>query len=100
MTTVGGLRIGNNLHSLDSMAMIHITSRRKVKITKVLGKRTGIKLQASFVGVEDTPPEVGKSYRVFVESGKMLRTTPVSQVLPDFIKTQNSLYKIEVLRSN
>ena len=95
-----GLRIGKNSHSLNLKAMIQSTNRRKVKITKVLGKKTGIKLQSSFVGLEEMPPKVGKSYRVYVESGKVLRTTPVSQVLPDFIKTENSLYRIEILGNN
>lgn len=70
---------------------------RKVRLTKRLGKETQIKLQSSFVGFESMPPQVGRSYRIHLESGKVLCTSTVAQILPRFIETQNSLYEFEVL---
>jgi hypothetical protein len=70
---------------------------RRVRLTKRLGKETQIKLQTSFVGFERMPPQVGRSYRIHLESGKVLCTSTVAQILPRFIETQNSLYEFEVL---
>jgi hypothetical protein len=73
---------------------------RRVKITKLLGKEIDIKLRSTFVGFEVMPPEEGKGYRLALDDGRMLHTSPVVQVMPRFIETQNSLYELEILEEN
>ena len=68
---------------------------RKVRITKMGGARG--KMQAVIVGWEESPPQVGKIYRVFQENGSVIRTTPVTRVSPGYVQTRNSLYQLEVV---
>lgn len=72
---------------------------RKVRITKMSGERSSqMQVQTSVVGWEENRPQVGKSYRLFKDDGGLFRSARVIKVTPDYFQTQNSVYRIEVLR--
>jgi hypothetical protein len=71
------------------------TVRGRVRVTRIQG--TSRRFPDSFVGHEEHPPEAGKPYSVFTEQGWHFRSSTVQEVCNDFIKTQNSEYRIELL---
>jgi len=72
-------------------------SRRRVRVTKVLGMGKGEMKYHVFEGMEEAPPEAGRPYRVRTDGEVTIRTTPVLQVTPPYFQTRNSVYKIEAL---
>jgi hypothetical protein len=74
--------------------------RRKVWISKVLGQNTKITLQTAFIGTEERPPRVGKSYRVLTGEKVVFCTSTVVRVAPGYIQTRNSVYRLVHLEEN
>jgi hypothetical protein len=69
---------------------------RRVQIRKVLGKMdAAVEKDRIFVGWEESPPQVGKSYILYLEGGGIFRSAVVTQVLKDHFRTRNSLYEIQ-----
>ena len=66
---------------------------RRVQLTRV----SGGKGQTSVSGWEESPPEVGRSYRLFQENGSVLRTSPITRISEGYIQTRNSLYQLAVI---
>jgi hypothetical protein len=72
------------------------TISERVKVTRIKGP--SLKgFPASFVGYQESPPEIGRPYRVITEQGWHFRTSIVREVGDGYIKTQNSEYRIELL---
>jgi hypothetical protein len=67
---------------------------RKVRVRKV-GKKNGDRNVG--VGWEECFPLIGKRYSVFMDDGRVFRTSVVTKVNAERIYTRNSLYQIEVL---
>jgi hypothetical protein len=69
---------------------------RKVQIRKVRGKQhAAVEKGTAFVGWEAAPPEVGRAYFIYLESGGVFRSAPVRHVSENHFRTRNSLYEIE-----
>jgi len=75
-------------------------STRKVRITKASGKNhVPVRPFSSVEGWEAEQPKVGEKYRLYTHDGHVFATSPVTAVKSDYLQTQNSLYRIEVLSS-
>jgi hypothetical protein len=79
----------------EAEQLSELSANRKVRIRKLSGIDTKIKLLTSFVGFEEERPVVGKKYRVFTQDGKVFSSSPVSTISGNFIRTKNSIYEIE-----
>jgi hypothetical protein len=77
-----------------------LSAKRKVQVKKLAGVDTKIKTLTSFVGLEEERPVLGKKYRVFIENGKVFKSSPVTDITGNFIRTKNSIYEINVLLPN
>jgi hypothetical protein len=71
--------------------------KRRVRIKKVIGDDRKIKLQTTFLGLEENPPALGRPYRVSIGEGKVLCTSEVAQITERYVQTQNSVYELEVI---
>jgi hypothetical protein len=71
--------------------------KRTVRLVKVFGKESKTKLPSTIVGIEEVPPEVGRSYRVIQGDGSAFCTSTVTKVGIGYIRTENSVYEIEVV---
>lgn len=71
--------------------------KRTVRLVKVFGKERKTKLPSTVVGIEEVPPEVGRSYRVIQGDGSAFCTSTVTKVGVGYIRTENSVYEIEVV---
>jgi len=69
--------------------------RQKVRLTKVIGQENGVRLLRPILGIQETPPVVGESYRIIKEDGGTFYTSVVIKVSPGYIQTLNSVYRIE-----
>lgn len=87
--------VGLNIQEAERLSELSI--KRKVRIRKLSGMDTKIKLLASFVGFEEERPVVGKEYRVLTQDEKVFSSSPVANITGNFIRTQNSIYEIEEL---
>jgi hypothetical protein len=75
-------------------------SNRNVRITQASGKNeTPLRSFITIEGWEAEQPKVGEIYRVYLHDGGVFATSPVTAVKSDYFKTQNSLYRIEILPS-
>lgn len=72
---------------------------RVVKITKTSRKDPSRLAFHTSIGWEAEEPCVGKSYRIYSQDGGIFYSAPVTKVATDHFQTQNSLYRIEVLRA-
>lgn len=73
---------------------------RKVNIRKVTGKEDAlVEKEKIFVGWEEAPPQVGRSYCVYLEGGGIFRSAVVREVSEDHFQTLNSLYEIQTALS-
>jgi hypothetical protein len=70
--------------------------RDRVRVTKMDG-RPIMGLPVSFVGYEEYPPEVGRPYSVFADEGVHFRSSAVTEIGDNVIRTQGSEYRIELL---
>ena len=71
--------------------------KRTVRLVKVFGKESKTKLPSTIVGIEEMPPEVGRSYRLIQGDGSAFCTSTVTKVGVGYIRTENSVYEIEVV---
>jgi hypothetical protein len=71
------------------------TGKRRVRLTRLGGGKG--ELNKVIEGWEDGEPRVGKSYRVFQDSGRVIRTSPLTRVSGEFLQSRNSLYQLEVI---
>jgi hypothetical protein len=72
---------------------------RKVKIRKVTGKdEAAVAKDKIFTGWEESPPQVGKGYCLYLEGGGVFRSARVTQTLKDVFRTANSVYEIEEIQ--
>ncbi len=76
-------------------ARAHEERLRKVRLAKVSQTKKGD--DAAIVGWEESPPALGKSYRIFTDTGGVFRTSILVKVAPGYIRTRNSLYEVKVL---
>jgi len=88
--------VGLNIQEAERLSELLI--KRKVRIRKLSGMDTKIKLLTSFVGFEEERPVVGKEYRVLTQDERVFSSSPVANITGNFIRTQNSIYEIEELR--
>lgn len=73
---------------------------RRVQIRKVTGKEeAAVAKDRVLVGWEEAPPQVGRSYTLYLEGGGIFRSATVVQALKDHFRTRNSLYNIQELRA-
>jgi hypothetical protein len=73
---------------------------RRVQIRKVTGREeAAVAKDRVLVGWEESPPQVGKSYTLYLEGGGIFRSATVVNVLKDHFRTRNSLYSIQELRA-
>jgi hypothetical protein len=71
---------------------------RKVKIRKVTGKEAAkVAKDKVFVGWEESRPQDGKSYCLYLQGGGVFRSAKVTQVLENHFRTLNSLYEIQTM---
>ena len=76
-------------------------SLRKVRITKMRGKKTSrVAVHTSVVGWEAEQPSVGDRYQLYKDGGGIFRSAVVTEVKSEYFKTKNSTYRIEVLDQN
>ena len=72
---------------------------RKLSCKKI--KREGMGKKEELIGWEHEAPQRGKSYIIYLENGKMLKTSPVEDVIENFhaiiVKTTNSIYQVKYL---
>ena len=69
---------------------------RRVRIRKVTGKEMGtVAKDKILVGWEEAPPEMGRSYCLYIAGGGVFRSAEVTQVLKDHFRTRNSLYEVQ-----
>jgi hypothetical protein len=78
-------------------AVIVACRRKRVRAVKVLGKDTRMKVRDAIEGYEEGPPVVGERYRVLTDDDTIIRTSPVVEVTLPYVRTQNSVYRIEVV---
>lgn len=76
-------------------ARAHEERLRKVRLTKASQTKKGA--DAAVVGWEESPPALGKSYKIFTDTGGVFRTSILVKVAPGYIRTRNSLYEVQVL---
>jgi hypothetical protein len=71
---------------------------RRVRIRKVIGKEEAtVAKDKVFVGWEEAPPQVNRSYCLYIEGGGIFRSATITNVLKDHFRTRNSLYEIQEL---
>jgi len=72
---------------------------RKITLTRV--EDTSLDHRGHVVGWEYGPPQAGERYTVYLGKGRVLRTSPVQEVLGSgpalLLKTLNSVYRVEYL---
>jgi hypothetical protein len=72
--------------------------RRRVRVIKISGRGNAKILSRSpIVGWEETPPIVGKRYRVFKKESMVFSTSLVTKIAAGYFRTRNSVYRLEVL---
>ncbi|MEJ5376571.1 MAG: hypothetical protein WHX93_08330 [bacterium] len=69
--------------------------RRRIRLTRLGGGKG--ETHRIIEGWENEEPRVGKSYLIFQEGGRVLRTSPLTRISGAFVQTRNSLYQIEIL---
>ncbi len=64
--------------------------------------REGKDINGEFIGWEYEPPQKEKHYTIYLGNGKMLKTSPVKDVIENFhailVKTTNSIYQVKYLQ--
>ena len=68
--------------------------KRKVRIKKISGKDTDLRVGSSFIGLEGKPAEVGKKYCVLLDDRMIFRSSRVVEITDSHIQTRNSVYEI------
>lgn len=77
---------------------IYYRKPRKVKLKKIEGKRgSPFPIGTIRIGWEDSKPEVGKRYYLYLDKGTIFRTGIVKKISDDVIYTTNSIYLLEVI---
>ncbi len=69
--------------------------RRRVRLTRLGGGKG--QTHRVIEGWENGEPQLGKSYLIFQDSGRVVRTSPLTRVSGAFLQTRNSLYQLEIL---
>jgi hypothetical protein len=88
--------VANNLNKLLEKQR----TLRQVKIIKMSGRKTQpIAVNTPIEGWEAERPKMGDCYRVYKDDGGVFSSSPVTEVQPGYIRTQNSFYRLEVLES-
>jgi hypothetical protein len=70
---------------------------RKVRLAQV-GSEGG-KIRPPIEGWEESYPRVGNTYRIFTDTGKVIRTSSLTKIVTGYIQTKNSVYKLEVIET-
>jgi hypothetical protein len=73
---------------------------RRVEIQKVIFDRVrGIYIEGGkkYEGWEERGPVIGEPYRIFCDSGAILRTSEVIRIKDGYFETMNSCYRLTVL---
>lgn len=70
-------------------------SRRRVRLTRLGGGKG--ETHRVIEGWENGEPQLGKSYLIFQESGRVVRTSPLTRISGGFLQTRNSLYQLEII---
>jgi hypothetical protein len=70
----------------------------RVSLAKVEGNGRVIKLGETVKGYAGTLPEIGQRYQIYTEEGRVLRTSEVVNIGNGYVKTTNSVYKIEIIQ--
>jgi hypothetical protein len=78
-------------------AKSYLTQKRMVRLVKLFGKEGKVNQYSSIVGLEEAPATVGRKYRVVQENGFVFSTSTVTKVGRGYIRTQNSVYEIDLL---
>jgi hypothetical protein len=69
----------------------------RVSLAKVEGNGRAIKMGETVKGYAASLPKIGQNYKVFTEEGGILRTSEVINIGNGYLKTKNSVYKIELI---
>jgi len=69
--------------------------RRRVRLTRLGGGKG--ETHRVIEGWENREPQLGKSYLIFQESGRVVRTSPLTRISGAFLQTRNSLYQLEII---
>lgn len=70
-------------------------AHRRVRLTRLGGGKGDA--HKVIEGWENNEPQLGKSYLIFQESGRVVRTSPLTRISGDFLQTRNSLYQLEII---
>jgi hypothetical protein len=70
---------------------------KKIRLTKVHGLDSVVKIGEFIIGFEESPPEPGKAYCLTTLDGKAFRTSIIVRLSQAYIHTRNSIYYIETL---
>jgi hypothetical protein len=74
---------------------------RKVYLTKSAGEKPGkISIGNELAGWEVGRPTLGEPYYVLLLDGRILRTSRVQEVGEDHVRTENSVYEMQVVRES
>jgi hypothetical protein len=72
-------------------------AKRRVRVTRILGKKDGVQRNESFEGLEEALPMVGKRYCVSTDHDTVIRSSTVIQVASGYFMTRNSVYRVDPL---
>jgi hypothetical protein len=70
----------------------------KVRLAKLEGRNKTLRLGETISGYAESLPIIGQTFRVFSINGLLvMRTTEVVNIGSGYIKTKNSIYKVEFI---